>query len=68
MTTEPHICTCGDCESEAFADRCKYEAAFVELYDLAIKVVAITHPDWKSDRKRMSLRLDRFEALRSTAR
>lgn len=33
IKAESHICTCGDCESEAFADRCKFEIALRELDD-----------------------------------
>lgn len=33
--TQVHICTCGDCESEAFSDRCKYEIALRALVDAA---------------------------------
>jgi hypothetical protein len=28
---EAHVCSCGDCESQAYADRCRFEAALREL-------------------------------------
>jgi len=32
-THDFHICTCGDCDSEAFADRCRFEVALRALVD-----------------------------------
>lgn len=28
---ERHVCTCGDCETEPFADTCRYEVALANL-------------------------------------
>jgi hypothetical protein len=31
LAVEAHVCSCGDCESQAYADRCRFEAALREL-------------------------------------